>query len=120
MLSAIMHTKMHAIHRSMIIFSIYILIFTRPQPSVSKNSSNNDNQRVPQSHYFSNMLLKQITLTTILLGAVNCYQTEDAYPYYQEPLKHHKNSLARQALDGLSSGGAAAIGLVSPPVRFFG
>ena len=76
---------------------------------------------MPQSHNFSNMLLlKQITLTTILLGAVNCYQTEDVYPYYQEPVKHHKNSLARQALEGLSSGGAAAIGLVSPPVRFFG
>ena len=64
-------------------------------------------------------MFKQIILATIVLGAVNCYQTQDAYPYYQEPVKHHKNSLARQALDGLLSGGAAAIGLVSP-VRFFG
>ena len=59
------------------------------------------------------MLFKKIALASILLGAVTCYQTEDAYPYYQEPVKHHKNSLARQALDGLSSGGAALIGVVS-------
>ena len=65
------------------------------------------------------MLIKNITLATVLLGVVNCYQTQDTYSYYQEPVKHQKNSLARQTIDGLTSGGGAAlIGLASSTVCF--
>ena len=63
-------------------------------------------------------MFKLITLATILIGAVNCYQ-EIAYSnyqdYFQEPVKPQPSGLdiARQAFDGLSSGGAALIGVVS-------
>ena len=63
-------------------------------------------------------MFKLITLATILIGAVNCYQ-DIAYSnyqdYFKEPVKPEPSGLAiaRQALDGLSSGGAALIGVVS-------
>ena len=70
-------------------------------------------------------MFKLITLATILIGAVNCYQEtafsnyQDAFSnyqdYFQEPVKPQPSGLdiARQAFDGLSSGGAALIGVVS-------
>ena len=64
-------------------------------------------------------MFKLITLATILIGAVNCYQ-EIAYSNYQDYFQEATSvkpqnglAIARQALDGLSSGGAALIGVVS-------
>ena len=69
-------------------------------------------------------MFKLITLATLLIGTVNCYQEtafsnyQDAFSnyqeYFQEPIKPQNGlAIARQALGGLSSGGAALIGVVS-------
>jgi len=69
-------------------------------------------------------MFKLITLATLLIGAVNCYQEtaysnyQDAFSnyqdYFQEPIKPQNGlAIARQALGGLSSGGAALIGVAA-------
>jgi len=69
-------------------------------------------------------MFKLITLATLLIGTVNCYQEtafsnyQDAFSnyqeYFQEPIKPQNGlAIARQALGGLSSGGAALIGVAA-------